>query len=163
MSLDAVAQAVADALCLPDSRRDRLGVIRGGSGGNSRVYIVTLDKQMFVAKQYFRHPSDRRDRLQAEWGFLEYAARAAIGCVPRPVARDPDLGIGIYEYIQGRNLGALEVSAEHVREAARFFLALNDPKHRGAAANRSEEHTSELQSQSNLVCRLLLEKKKKKN
>src|SRR5438270_2640421 len=27
---------------------------------------------------------------------------------------------------------------------------------------RSEEHTSELQSQSNLVCRLLLEKKKKK-
>src|SRR2546427_4331654 len=29
--------------------------------------------------------------------------------------------------------------------------------------NRSEEHTSELQSQSNLVCRLLLEKKKKKH
>src|SRR2546430_12037912 len=31
-----------------------------------------------------------------------------------------------------------------------------------ALATRSEEHTSELQSQSNLVCRLLLEKKKKK-
>src|SRR2546430_13218157 len=30
------------------------------------------------------------------------------------------------------------------------------------AALRSEEHTSELQSQSNLVCRLLLEKKKTK-
>src|SRR2546430_13320414 len=30
------------------------------------------------------------------------------------------------------------------------------------AIERSEEHTSELQSQSNLVCRLLLEKKKKK-
>src|SRR5688572_31064237 len=30
------------------------------------------------------------------------------------------------------------------------------------AHRRSEEHTSELQSQSNLVCRLLLEKKKKK-
>src|SRR2546427_3753912 len=37
-----------------------------------------------------------------------------------------------------------------------------DPRaaHRRA---RSEEHTSELQSQSNLVCRLLLEKKKKKS
>src|SRR2546430_12831865 len=34
---------------------------------------------------------------------------------------------------------------------------------RTAVAVRSEEHTSELQSQSNLVCRLLLEKKKKKN
>src|SRR2546427_2872285 len=31
-----------------------------------------------------------------------------------------------------------------------------------ALFNRSEEHTSELQSQSNLVCRLLLEKKKRK-
>src|SRR2546426_8243884 len=30
-----------------------------------------------------------------------------------------------------------------------------------AAGNRSEEHTSELQSPCNLVCRLLLEKKKK--
>src|SRR2546427_5803709 len=34
--------------------------------------------------------------------------------------------------------------------------------HRQADLRRSEEHTSELQSQSNLVCRLLLEKKKKK-
>src|SRR2546430_15745174 len=33
---------------------------------------------------------------------------------------------------------------------------------KGRAQVRSEEHTSELQSQSNLVCRLLLEKKKKK-
>src|SRR5688572_32680838 len=32
----------------------------------------------------------------------------------------------------------------------------------GAGRLRSEEHTSELQSQSNLVCRLLLEKKKKR-
>src|SRR2546430_12099027 len=31
------------------------------------------------------------------------------------------------------------------------------------ALRRSEEHTSELQSQSNLVCRLLLEKKKHKS
>src|SRR2546430_10787300 len=33
----------------------------------------------------------------------------------------------------------------------------------GVTTARSEEHTSELQSQSNLVCRLLLEKKKKEN
>src|SRR2546430_15510206 len=35
------------------------------------------------------------------------------------------------------------------------------PAARAAYQSRSEEHTSELQSQSNLVCRLLLEKKKK--
>src|SRR5688572_33337100 len=41
---------------------------------------------------------------------------------------------------------------------------MNSLKHSvpGGALPRSEEHTSELQSQSNLVCRLLLEKKKKK-
>src|SRR2546430_10764323 len=33
-------------------------------------------------------------------------------------------------------------------------------QHRCCHCHRSEEHTSELQSQSNLVCRLLLEKKK---
>src|SRR2546427_2803092 len=36
------------------------------------------------------------------------------------------------------------------------------PRFQGKLQLRSEEHTSELQSQSNLVCRLLLEKKKKK-
>src|SRR2546430_7508217 len=35
-----------------------------------------------------------------------------------------------------------------------------EPLDTAALAQRSEEHTSELQSQSNLVCRLLLEKKK---
>src|SRR5690606_41975851 len=36
-----------------------------------------------------------------------------------------------------------------------------DDAERGAVGLRSEEHTSELQSRENLVCRLLLEKKKK--
>src|SRR5256886_7490948 len=48
-------------------------------------------------------------------------------------------------------LGALPVMA-HAREEVEEMVAL--------AGARSEEHTSELQSQSNLVCRLLLEKKK---
>src|SRR5256885_14177791 len=43
-------------------------------------------------------------------------------------------------------------------ESRCFYLALAVDHH---AAGRSEEHTSELQSPCNLVCRLLLEKKKK--
>src|SRR2546427_2635526 len=42
------------------------------------------------------------------------------------------------------------------------FRHTDDRAFRGGPEMRSEEHTSELQSQSNLVCRLLLEKKKKK-
>src|SRR2546427_6617675 len=44
---------------------------------------------------------------------------------------------------------------------ARSWATSVAPSPSGSFA-RSEEHTSELQSQSNLVCRLLLEKKKKK-
>src|SRR2546430_6179211 len=46
-------------------------------------------------------------------------------------------------------------------QAARKYFPLREHRSRQRAqtAQRSEEHTSELQSQSNLVCRLLLEKK----
>src|SRR2546427_3177848 len=56
------------------------------------------------------------------------------------------------------------IGRSRVIEQSRF--AAGGVREEGARAspgrrNRSEEHTSELQSQSNLVCRLLLEKKKK--
>src|SRR5688572_31787882 len=51
-------------------------------------------------------------------------------------------------------------AAGRPRQTAGPWRAPSSPA--SGAAHRSEEHTSELQSQSNLVCRLLLEKKKKK-
>src|SRR5439155_21147110 len=63
---------------------------------------------------------------------------------------------------------ALPISRVHDRDAVvveqrverrlRVVVGVDD-----AAADRSEEHTSELQSRGHLVCRLLLEKKKRKN
>src|SRR5205085_10970190 len=51
----------------------------------------------------------------------------------------------------------------NVGETARFKVRTDSAKYRvDIYRTRSEEHTSELQSQSNLVCRLLLEKKKNK-
>src|SRR2546430_10030546 len=65
------------------------------------------------------------------------------------------------------------VAADHMKNAGITFQAgrvqgdsiqqmVNalGPSFRDFQRHRSEEHTSELQSQSNLVCRLLLEKKK---
>src|SRR2546427_5503317 len=57
---------------------------------------------------------------------------------------------------RGATRGA-SVSRGDARSAGRARLGL------ASSGGRSEEHTSELQSQSNLVCRLLLEKKKKSN
>src|SRR5688572_31325445 len=59
--------------------------------------------------------------------------------------------------LEGTCEGQMACSTCHVIVDAEDFAKL--PK---ASEERSEEHTSELQSQSNLVCRLLLEKKKKK-
>src|SRR5690606_26923489 len=56
-----------------------------------------------------------------------------------------------------------EVPMFFLRGFRRLFEATKDEQHRRwlmSAAARSEEHTSELQSRENLVCRLLLEKKK---
>src|SRR2546430_16709161 len=57
---------------------------------------------------------------------------------------------------QSREVGAIGLVE---RSALPPAGDVEDPEH---VRRRSEEHTSELQSQSNLVCRLLLEKKKKK-
>src|SRR5438034_3797663 len=52
-------------------------------------------------------------------------------------------------------------SSTRSAEASSRYLRLRlDPGSAGCGRSRSEEHTSELQSHSDLVCRLLLEKKK---
>src|SRR2546427_6131520 len=56
--------------------------------------------------------------------------------------------------------GAVIAPAESVI-SAQVVPRSHDSLMPSAVPTRSEEHTSELQSQSNLVCRLLLEKKKK--
>src|SRR2546430_8206633 len=60
--------------------------------------------------------------------------------------RSPGPGAGVRRYGEERSPGA---------QGGEGILQVR--------GERSEEHTSELQSQSNLVCRLLLEKKKKKH
>src|SRR5688572_32509216 len=58
---------------------------------------------------------------------------------------------------------ALPIYRRHRGQQRHIIYGPIQPRRNGRAFDpRSEEHTSELQSQSNLVCRLLLEKKKKK-
>src|SRR5688572_31488076 len=71
-------------------------------------------------------------------------------------ANDLDLLVSAYETARGNDdRPTMIIVDSHIGWGA--------PKKQDTATahGRSEEHTSELQSQSNLVCRLLLEKKKK--
>src|SRR5688572_31005996 len=69
------------------------------------------------------------------------------------------LGVGtLASYVQpGQRWTFFEIdpAIERIARDERYFTFLR--------SCRSEEHTSELQSQSNLVCRLLLEKKNRKS
>src|SRR2546430_13660261 len=60
-----------------------------------------------------------------------------------------------------RSLGIMRVRLERSHDRGERALLVGRSLLRIGRFGRSEEHTSELQSQSNLVCRLLLEKKKK--
>src|SRR5436309_11705387 len=56
---------------------------------------------------------------------------------------------------------ALPICRPHLHARRPRLLPARAAVGRGSTARRSEEHTSELQSRENLVCRLLLEKKNK--
>src|SRR5205085_10592825 len=85
-----------------------------------------------------------------------------------PTRRSSDLSMAALVQTRGRSRSQSQQGqqassrndgwSQHVHCHESSVAAAGDD---GRVCKRSEEHTSELQSQSNLVCRLLLEKKKK--
>ena len=125
---------VADLLARAAGIDARLAAITPCAlGGNNRIYRVETTAGVFAAKQYFRHESDPRDRLAAEYAFLNYASAAAPGTTPRPFARSRELGMALYEFLDGRRFLPGEIGAAQVEAAIRFFRALNAPPMHGAA------------------------------
>lgn len=130
MTADVAVLLAAEGVAAPDLSLERCNV-----GGNNRVFVVRAGDQCFVAKWYFTHPGDSRDRLLAESSFIGYAMRAGIRAVPRLVSADRRRNLAVYEYVPGRKLAAGEVAAHHVQQAARFLEALNAPAARSMAAD----------------------------
>src|SRR5688572_32136294 len=89
----------------------------------------------------------------------------AFGCGVFKALASSNIKIDI---IAGTSIGGLNASIiagskgeDHPEKALeQYWLELGESSIANLNSPRSEEHTSELQSQSNLVCRLLLEKKK---
>src|SRR5947207_4729259 len=85
-----------------------------------------------------------------------------------PTRRSSDLGgpfgAAVFETASGRLVAAGVNSVTRLQNCVLHaeVVAIMLAQHR-VRSFRSEEHTSELQSHSDLVCRLLLEKKKNKN
>lgn len=125
---------------VPGARRDTVPERMAG-GGNNQVYRVATPEGTFVLKRYFRHPQDPRDRLAGEFGFLTFAWEAGLRCVPRPVAHDPEAGVGVYAFVEGQPLTAEAIGPAEVEAALAFLLALN--RHRDHPLARALPPASE--------------------
>jgi hypothetical protein len=125
---------IGELLAAAEIRADGLRVESCSPGGNNRVLRVDAGGRTLVAKCYYRHASDDRDRLSAEYSFLEYAREAGIDCVPRPVARDDRSGIALYEFIDGHKLPPGAAAPGYVEQARQFLASLNEPAKRALAA-----------------------------
>ncbi len=104
------------------------------AGGNNRVYFVEGAAEPMVAKRYFKSPADTRDRLRAEWSFINYAYSTGLLCVPRPIAADPAGQLALYERVDGLKLVASDIRESDVVAAADFIRPLNAPARRPQAA-----------------------------
>lgn len=103
-------------------------------GGNNRVYRVRTSEGICILKHYYRHPSDPRDRLDAEFRFCAFAWEAGLRALPRPLGRDDGAGVGLYSELPGRRPEVSEVDAGAVAQALAFLTDLNRARHRPEAA-----------------------------
>src|SRR5690606_12294791 len=112
---------------------------------------ISSDKQRLRILQQqpeAAHLFDRGNPLLASWGRL---GRDFLSLVHEAEAEGTVQDIQAWVEPQPKSL------LQYVQQD---ILELNDRQQGAFTAQRSEEHTSELQSRENLVCRLLLEKKK---
>src|SRR5690242_556677 len=127
----------------------------GYPGGKSR-----LDEQIHQTRSNDWRLVRRlyQDSVAGDDGGSAHAGENGQGKIPgrddeSDPARPPNLGIAFAEHALSAP-GAAQVAHLNRVEIAK----INGLSHVGISLRRSEEHTSELQSHVNLVCRLLLEK-----
>ena len=156
------SEALADAtIALAALLADRAGagrvraLSRLAGGRNNRVYRVETETGVpLLLKRYFSDPRDGRDRLAAEWRFLQRAWRNGIRSIPQPLAMDADEDAALYSFVPGRKLCASELDARHVDAAANFILAIN--AHRPAGIDPASDACLSISDHLQLVEHRLL-------
>lgn len=108
-------------------------------GRNNRVFRVETQKEECLLKLYFRDPSDPRDRLGHEYGFLEACRGVGINALPKPLAKDSENGAALYEFIKGNRVET--VGSTEILLAAKFIEKIN--QHRKNKMFRALPHAAE--------------------
>ena len=117
--LQLAGELAATAGLAPPVSTERLA-----GGRNNRVFETRhRDSSRHIVKLYHHDPSDDRDRLGAEWSFLEHVWGIGVRNVPQPLAADQHRHAALYSRIEGETpVGA---DALLVDVAASFVEAIN--------------------------------------
>jgi hypothetical protein len=106
-------------------------------GRNSRVYRLIVPDGVYAFKTYFRHASDSRARMEAEFEGLSFLWENGERAIPHPIAAGAEQACAVYEWIDGSRISSTEVTAADVRAAIAFLVRLRSLKSRpGAPALR---------------------------
>ncbi len=108
-------------------RKEDFDLLPLDGGRNNRVAKVTFaDAAPLILKSYFHSPYDTRDRLGAEYAFLEMAWEKGVRSIPQPLASDPERHTGLYTFVAGQKLAPGGVRQNHVDAAIDFVIAVNE-------------------------------------
>jgi hypothetical protein len=100
---------------------------------NNAVYRFECAGRPLVAKLYFRHPSDTRDRLGTEFDMLSFLWDRGVRCIPEPVQISRDHSLGLYSYIDGARLAGSPVAQRDVDESTHFVSVMAELSRHPAA------------------------------
>lgn len=97
-------------------------------GGRNNLVdrLIFANDDPLVLKRYFHDARDTRDRLGAEYAFLELAWARGVENVPKPLACDPTSHTGLYNFVPGSKLEPGELGTRHVDAALDFVVKINE-------------------------------------
>ncbi|MBM4442377.1 MAG: aminoglycoside phosphotransferase family protein [Candidatus Rokubacteria bacterium] len=133
MSLPELTPAVLGASLGRALRTQIASLERLPGGRNSRIYrALDAGGRAWAVKVYVRQPG-RRDSLATEFTALSFLHGHGIAAVPRPVARDEELGWAAYDFVDGAPVRISEVGDADILAAVEFLASLRElRKARGA-------------------------------
>jgi hypothetical protein len=133
MASDSLEPAVAALLATLKRGRAGFRLAPLSASGNNRVFTLHCDGETLVLKWYFHDVADTRDRLGAEYAFLEHAWNTGLRCIPQPLGKDLSTHLALYEFVEGYKLEAHQVDQDAMQQAAQFLAQLNSAQSRSVA------------------------------
>lgn len=97
-------------------------VIKIENGGNNKIYkLITDSNDTFLYKKYF---TDDRNRMEREYGALQFLNKQGLTCLPNPIAKNIDENCALYTFIEGEDKNANLLNSKDVSQIVEFINVL---------------------------------------